>query len=474
AYVVDAPVWRISYRLEKRPDAVVLQGWAHVNNVTGNDWPGVELVLRSGQPTTFHADLFAPLIAERPSLGWSVFGFPENLNLISQWFGMAPPARFSQQRSRRLGIGFGGGMGGMGFGGFGGGSDGNEAASDPPSQDEMRLNLTRGVEPVAEQGRAVQEVQFRLSDPVNLESGKSASLPIFSQQLPATSFSLVIDHGETDNLISRRAIELVNTTPHALVPGPVSVMDSGAFVGDSTLERLSQQGTARVLYGIDRGLIVSRTDTPHVDSVNRIDVTKEDVQAHRRESFDIRLQLRNEDSEARMVVYDLQLSESDGQLFHIARPDPVDTNLDRAIFRVSVPSAASQELVIRLERDYSDTMRLSSVSTSLIDEWLRGDTQMSPSTRDKLTALATLQRNISENEATLKQLGDERQQLIDEQKRTRSNIESLGSDTAPAATFTAALMELEASIQKLNQQIAEHTKVARQFDDQRAELMTGK
>jgi hypothetical protein len=105
-YVVEAPVWKASYRLvlsanaknedagtggrgdaEKgkdkgaagqavkdkeenaaggKGDGGKLLGWAIVENQTDNDWEGVQLSLVSGRPISFIEDLYQPLYVPRP------------------------------------------------------------------------------------------------------------------------------------------------------------------------------------------------------------------------------------------------------------------------------------------------------------------------------------------------------------------------------------------------------------------------
>ena len=69
SYNVDAPIWRMTYRLDLTPDQSTLQGWAHIDNVTGVDWKKIQLDLRSGRPQSFHVDLFAPVLA-RTNVVW--------------------------------------------------------------------------------------------------------------------------------------------------------------------------------------------------------------------------------------------------------------------------------------------------------------------------------------------------------------------------------------------------------------------
>jgi hypothetical protein len=69
SYVVEAPVWKTSYRLvlpAANDDKALLQGWALVDNTTEDDWEGVTLSLVSGLPISFVHDLYTPRYRRRP------------------------------------------------------------------------------------------------------------------------------------------------------------------------------------------------------------------------------------------------------------------------------------------------------------------------------------------------------------------------------------------------------------------------
>jgi hypothetical protein len=61
SYVVPVPVWKSSYRLIFQPNAQpTLEGWAIVDNTTGQDWTNVRLSLVSGRPISFVSRLYEP------------------------------------------------------------------------------------------------------------------------------------------------------------------------------------------------------------------------------------------------------------------------------------------------------------------------------------------------------------------------------------------------------------------------------
>src|SRR5438477_8623618 len=73
-YVIEAPIWKTSYRLvlgeKEKP---FLQGWAMVENPTDEDWTGVKMALISGRPISFKMDLYNTLYINRPTIEPELF-----------------------------------------------------------------------------------------------------------------------------------------------------------------------------------------------------------------------------------------------------------------------------------------------------------------------------------------------------------------------------------------------------------------
>ncbi len=68
-YILEAPVWKTSYRLVLGDaSAHLLQGWALVENTSDTDWRSIALMLVSGRPITFTMDLYQPLYIQRPEV----------------------------------------------------------------------------------------------------------------------------------------------------------------------------------------------------------------------------------------------------------------------------------------------------------------------------------------------------------------------------------------------------------------------
>ena len=78
AYIVEVPVWKASYRLTLAGDPAAarsaLQGWATIENLSGQDWKDIELTLVSGRPVAFHQALYDAYYVKRPEVPVEVAG----------------------------------------------------------------------------------------------------------------------------------------------------------------------------------------------------------------------------------------------------------------------------------------------------------------------------------------------------------------------------------------------------------------
>ena len=67
SYVSEVPVWKTTYRIVLSSEAPpMLQGWAIVDNTTGEDWSNVDLSLVAGAPQSFIQKISQPQYARRP------------------------------------------------------------------------------------------------------------------------------------------------------------------------------------------------------------------------------------------------------------------------------------------------------------------------------------------------------------------------------------------------------------------------
>ena len=131
SYTISAPIWKTTYRVvldqEGNP---FFQGWAIVDNVSDEDWSGVQLSMISGSPVSFIQNLQKPLYRYRP-----VVPIPDDLKLT--------PQIYDPESGEGDGYGAGSGSGdGDGYGsGRGSGGGGGLGAPPPPTYGDPNSNF---------------------------------------------------------------------------------------------------------------------------------------------------------------------------------------------------------------------------------------------------------------------------------------------------------------------------------------------
>ncbi len=466
AYVVDMPIWRMTYRLSLDEQQAYLQGWAHVDNVTGVDWEQVTIELRSGRPQAFHINVFAPLMAERPDFGNSVYAFTKGLRLITQWFGFEPapaPGPF----------GGGGGLGGGGFGGGGGGFGGGAGffgGGPPAAPGDSGLDIDKAFQASATEGRAAQMVRYRLDEPVDLGAGKSAALPVFASQLPAKLLSVY--RYENDNSAALRAIQIENDTDYAIVSGPISIIREGDFVGDGTVKRLNVGETQEIVYGIDRALDITRNIDESSRVLKSVVVKKAQIVLNWQHRQDVTFEIINKDTEDRNLVLHYQVTDGTvNKQTRLLSPEPDKLVDGVATFMLQVEATGNQSLNLVTGYDESEEKSLDSATVDNVRLWQAQGADISASDLELFGRLQQMQSDIDDVAGQLSALANKKRNLESEQTRVRSNIEVLARNLEAARPYMDKLQELENQIEQINAQTTEVESRLDEATDAKANLI---
>ncbi len=122
SYVSEMPTWKPAYRLVlgKTGEGALLQGWAVIDNTSGENWQKVKLSLSSGAPISFRYDLHRPHFVTRPSVGVKHGGANAPVAAAGVGSGVLDLIGSGSGGLGYRGRGAGGGGGGYGMGRIGG------------------------------------------------------------------------------------------------------------------------------------------------------------------------------------------------------------------------------------------------------------------------------------------------------------------------------------------------------------------
>lgn len=505
AYVVETPIWRPSYRVVLGEESALLQGWAVVQNLSGEDWADVEMSVTSGAPLSFRADLGRPVIPPRPMItdegevvAAPVYAEttlrtaeePEEPMPDADEGGMAPPAPPMAQPSaapaprpskRRASRGQRSGSGGVSTratdddAGFGGDMESSirsegyyegteEALAEAPQTIDVG-GLMSSVGTLA--AGAVYEgvTRYDVAERVTVPNNGSTMVAIINQTIPGEDALLYRpDRAVPDSTTHpMRVVRLENNTGVLLERGSVAIYQQGALLGQGLLDPLPDGATTSIPFAIERAVAVElaqRTNqsTGRLVKINNGRLTIEQF-SQRHTTYRMRngldrstkLYLRH----ARMTNWDVVDPPEGTEQVEGAMLLPVD---------LSANEDTSFEVLERTPtRRVVDLM--SEIGAQVVLLYLEGPA-IDAAAGPVLTQAMEHRRRLMEANETRTRLEQERQELRGAQSDVQSNLHAIRTIARARDLrdrLTSRLTELTARIDSLTNRIVE-------IDAERSEL----
>ena len=250
AYVAAAPLWKATYRLvlpAGDAETARLQGWAVLENQSGEDWSGVALTLQYGNPVTFRQAIYRSYFVERPEVPVEVLGrILPNVDTRARPSVSEPLAGAFRPMLKAAPPG----------------AAATVAPASPTGAAQAPAPAPEMAPPseTTEATESPEETIFQVPSPVTLAAGHSASVPIVDRNVPAERLDLV-PAGSTKPLSSLR---VKNNADTSLPAGVLTLYDaSGAaiFAGDARLGGLPAGETRLLSFAQDLRTTVERDES---------------------------------------------------------------------------------------------------------------------------------------------------------------------------------------------------------------------
>ncbi|MGC4063177.1 MAG: hypothetical protein QM784_00715 [Polyangiaceae bacterium] len=294
-YVAETPVWRPSYRVVITPDGKAeLQSWGIVQNLSGEDWRNVDLVLVAGAPLAFRSALGDPVTPERPLVtdsGEVIASVPQGVTSLAQnkdgevtryvpeeQAPMAAPAppqaemadEASMDLKKEAGTGYAAPASRAG-----GVARRMAKASAPAGVAASSIAPLSAPKPLIGQapsapknvsilaGVAVEAgaTRYSVPYPITVPDESATMVLLSSQHVPGESVFLFAPDGGVSDSANHpfRVARFTNATTGLLERGPIAVFEKGSFLGQGMLESLPPNATATVPFALERGLSVEQS-----------------------------------------------------------------------------------------------------------------------------------------------------------------------------------------------------------------------
>ena len=479
-YVVAVPLWKASYRVTladpSGQDPAHLQGWALIDNMSGQDWNDVELTLLSGNPVTFRQALYTAYFVNRPDVPVEVLGrvLPK-LDRGSVGGVQVASKRRAQMRLEKE---------------SGGGLRAPAEAADvmaaaPSAMMELQAGAAQTMPAAPGAGdanrfilaaateEAATQVTFRLPRSVTVANGHSLMVPIVDRDVPAERLALY--QPGTHALHPLAALQLVNDGDSGLPPGVLTLyepMASGAvsFVGDARLSALPAGDERLVSYALDQKMRADREVSTR-QRVAKGKISRGVLEVTFLDEQTTTYRFKAPAREARTLV--IEHPRQAGWRLKAAQIETAEVT--DASYRVRQQLAPGEEVVIELtlERPRLQRLQLINVTTAQLAAFARYR-ELDPSVHRAFERIAELRRVIEGHERQLQQLGQTRDRIFQEQKRIRDNLGRVPHNSDLQRRYLTKLdgqeSELEQILEALGAAEADHGRAQDALADYIADL----
>lgn len=439
-YVAAAPLWKATYRLtlpQAGDGKGDLQGWAVLENVSGEDWNGVELTVVSGNPVTFRQDLYSAYFVDRPTVPVEVLG------RVLPRPDEGAVAAFDQAAKERAPAGAG--------------MAAPSAAPPPPAPMARALAspaMPRPAEPVAaESTEATTQVVFRYPQPVTLANGGSLMMPIVARAVPAERLALYQPGTQPRHPLA--AVRLTNDSGTGLPPGVLTLYERGAdggpqdgavsFVGDARLSTLPAGEKRLLSFAVDQKVTVDRAERPS-QALARASVADGVMTLTVIERQSTTYTIAGAAREERSLIVE-HPRRPGWELVQPAEPKPEVTPGAYRI-PVAVPAGGTVTLTVALERPRVERVGLADLNSEQIQVYA-ASTELPQPVRDALVKLASLRATVADKERRVADIERERAAVAQDQERLRQNLGSLPRDSDLHKRTLARMGEAETRLDRL-------------------------
>lgn len=467
-YVVEAPLWKSAYRMvlpEKAGEKGLIQGWAVVENMTGNDWNDVDVTLVSGNPVTYRQALYPAYHVSRPEIPVEIFGrvMPRvDSGVIARARDVESdmPADKEFRGKRKAEIG---GMGvpaekmmmadavasNEGFAGGAMAMANMAAPASPPVASYVAADMAGGAN-VAQSAEATTQVLFRFPDRFSVAAGQTMMLPFVSRGV--TMEKLDLYQPETNATHPLAAVRIKNDGASGLPPGILTIYEESrdlggaGFVGDAQFPMLAKGEDRLIGYALDSKTTVDRQDSS-VQSEGTTTLSRGIMKTSVRNRMETKYTVKAPEAEDKVVM--IEQPRVPG--YELREPEPKDVEVTATHYRVRVPVKAGEtaKAKVVLEQDSWQQFEVLYLSADDFRAFASTRGNLTERQRKAFEKLAELRAAVDVVDQGIAQAENERQQIFNDQQRLRQNIESLDGKSDIKERYMDKLGAQEDALEKL-------------------------
>lgn len=499
SYVIETPIWKASYRVvlpdlnnnnrtkSKEKNDISssqcwIQGLALIDNGTDFNWSEVSLSLVSGVPISFIHDLYPMQFNIRPFVEYSG-NFEKELKIFkeneqkskatisgyrpSNWIQQHQNFHFPQQEqvvqqpslnSNTISDTTSSGFGSSLF-----------FRTDPSPPVKLSPQPSLAFEIGTQTIEIGDLFHYEISIPVTIEQGQSALVPFIQQNMEGGKISYFNSTRCGTRVFS--ALRLINTTNTTLEMGPITVLESDQYVGETLTEILRPKEEQILPYSVEFSCTVSLSTSETSQLPISVRIQNGTLHLDRTHQLFSSYNIKNESLEN--LDFILEHPNSEPTLKLINNDRWILTNKRFHRFRFSVdPSSTFNFKVVESRPHFTQFSLFSNLSRSSLKAW-KNNELINETIFNRLSQILDKSESISQLGDQILDLKQSKADLLETLSQLRSNLQALqGPSSTYSETWAQQINITQEGLNSIQKQLKEKKKLLEEESKQLTEEIT--
>jgi len=439
SYMIPQPLWKSSYRLLFDPKgAATLEGWAIVDNTTGDDWTNVRLAVVSGRPVSFISHLYEPFYVQRTTADVE--------NAYAQapvvYEGGTEEKQTAEARANGMQFAF------------------KKALPPPPpppssapvfrTEVQIAPGMASTTAASATETRELGDLfEYRFAQPVTIHKNESAMLPFLQQKIAARKL-LIYSESYGQNPMS--AAELTNNTGKTLDGGPITVFDSDSYGGEALMNTVKNGDKRLISYAVDLGTRIGTADESGDEHIVEVHATRGTITTKNTQRETKTYTIHNVDPRPKTLVIEQPIRAD----YNVVSRKPDETTANAHRFEVRVAPGETMKFPVIEEHVYSETTEVTNFDADELAAYVSAKA-ISAKGREQLQQIVSQKVKIAAADESLTHTKAQMDEITQAENRLRQNIQTLNQVSGQrdqVQTWSQQLAAQEVQYAKLRDQSA--------------------
>ena len=447
SYIVEAPLWKTSYRIIAADDDKdkLLQGWALLENMSGQDWNEIELSLVSGNPVTFKQSLYTSYYVPRQEVPVSIGGrvMPKVDDGSMTWGGAVAKPMVARLKSNRKGDY----------------EMNNEM--DVIFRNDNKIMASRQSTPMpapVTTEKASASVIFKFPKKISVKAGHSVSLRLLNNTVPMERVALYQPSTHPTHPLA--AVEVTNTYKTALPQGVLTMYELGKmglhYVGDAQLANFPEGEKRLLSFAVDNDITIDKK-TKFVEKIYEGKISKGIFYAKKKQR--------------ETTVYMVKAPEKEQSLI-IEHPrkrgwevvSPKDYEITKNNYRIKHTVAGQEQFSVVSERLIDEKVSLLNLTSDRLYYYVK-EGELSKETKQAFRKIAGFMEKKIKLEKQIRTLESKKRSIVSGQARIRENLRGVSSSNSLRNRYLQKLEKQEDEIERIERDIDKYTAQKQELEE---------